>query len=199
MNKSGIRLVVGLGNPGPQYEKSRHNIGFAVVDKLISGFKRLSVKQHAFDSYLWQGNVKSRKVFFQKPLTFMNVSGDAVLPLTEKYEILPEEILVVYDDMDIPLGRIRIRKAGSGGGHNGINSIIEKLNSAKFARLRTGIGRPDSNHIEHVLSSFDKSELPLVEKVVKTSAEAVVFALYRNLNLTMSKFNGINLNEDSEA
>src|SRR5947208_4293391 len=148
-----MKLVVGLGNPGPEYERTRHNAGYRVVDKLASklGWKWSERRSRAI---LASGTIGLEKVVLAKPLTFMNLSGEAVGELVRWYKIEPEDILVVYDEMDLPLGILRLRANGSAAGHNGVKSIITHLHSDKFPRLRIGVGHPNhprAETIDHVL------------------------------------------------
>ena len=190
-----IRLIVGLGNPGEAYANTRHNAGFIAVDKVMQKLRSAFSEKSYHNATVWEGKCKGLKLFFVKPLTFMNASGEAVELIARKNKILPEEILIVFDDMDLPLGRIRIRGGGGGsGGHNGIESVQLELASAGFARVRIGIGRgePDTQ-IDHVLSKFADGEKKLFDKAVDASADAVKLILYRGINEAMNNYNGYKL------
>ncbi len=183
-------LIVGLGNPEIKYEGTRHNIGFQIVDEILKEMPKVKEVVHKFESFYWELNFRNKKYYFQKPLTYMNLSGKAVAKFAKKHNIEPKNILVIYDDLDLPLGQIRIRKQGGAGGHNGIKSLIEELGTEKFARLRFGIGRPDSNEqVDFVLSKFLDEEIEIVNETVKRSAEAMKFALISGIEATMNKFN----------
>ncbi|MEJ5339532.1 MAG: aminoacyl-tRNA hydrolase [Aquificaceae bacterium] len=169
-----IRLLVGLGNPGKRYEKTRHNVGFMVVEEFL---RRLRVQDYSEEclSHLYRVRVDGREVLVAKPQTYMNNSGLAVVNLLEEYHINPEEMLVVYDDLDLPLGRLRLRTEGSSGGHHGMESIIREIKTEKFPRLRVGIGRPrDRNRVvDYVLSPFSEEEEVLLAKVLKRAGECL--------------------------
>ena len=155
-----IGLIVGLGNPGPEYAGTRHNAGFMVIDRLLAGFPAGRFEErHTASSSVWAGKFRGRALLLQKPLTFMNLSGQAVALLARRSGIQPESILVISDDLDLPVGRLRLRNGGADGGHNGLKSIIAELGSSSFRRLRIGIGRPkpgETDSAPHILSlSFD--------------------------------------------
>ncbi len=185
-----VRLVVGLGNPGPEYSRSRHNSGFMVIERLLAGwpgrFEEISIAQ----SRCFTGRFRGRPLELQMPQTFMNLSGEAVGCLARKRQLLPEEILVVVDDMDLPLGRLRLRAGGSDGGHNGLKSIIAQLGSENFKRLRVGIGRPEPGKtVDYVLSGFEGEELKLFEASLDGAAQAVKTVLSSGLGRAMNQFN----------
>lgn len=190
-----IRLIAGLGNPGEKYANTRHNAGFIAVDQVMQKLRGVFSEKSYHNAIIWEGKCKGDKLIIVKPLTYMNASGEAVELIARKHSIPPEEILVVFDDMDLPLGRIRIRDGGgSSGGHRGVESIQLELASANFARVRIGIGRSDSDtQIDHVLSEFSDDEKKLFDQAVDTSAEAVKLILYRGIEEAMNKFNGQNL------
>ncbi len=197
-----IRLIVGLGNPGEEYIKTRHNIGFMLIDRLLEKIPQGSLnKQFQYQSYYWKGSYAGRSLILQKPQTYMNLSGNAVLPLARAEKIAPEEILVVHDDMDISLGRIRIRKNGSSGGHNGIKSIIQGFNSESFSRLRIGIGKMANGRgsADFVLSEFQGADWELCQKILDTAADAVILALRRDLQSAMNQYNPVDLTLPAEA
>jgi PTH1 family peptidyl-tRNA hydrolase len=182
-----IRLLVGLGNPGKKYEKTRHNVGFMVVDEFL---KKLRVKDYREEclSHLFRVKVFDREVLVAKPQTYMNNSGLAVLNILEEYEINPEEMMVIYDDLDLPLGRIRLRLEGSSGGHHGVESIIKEIKTESFVRLRIGIGRPkDKNKVvEYVLSPFSPEEEPLLYAVLSRACECILRCLETSPQDSMS-------------
>ena len=185
-----IRAVVGLGNPGKQYAGTKHNAGFSVIDRFMDLLPGKHEYQSGFNGLFFKVRTRGRKVIFLKPLTFMNLSGNSILTLCRKEKIHPEEIIVVYDDMDLPLGKIRIRKSGGSAGHNGVESIIASLNSNNFTRLRIGIGRVSSDGmIDHVLSEFNTEEQEIFDKIVDLSTAAVKLSLCRDVQTAMNKYN----------
>ena len=195
-----INLIVGLGNPGAEYDKTRHNIGFMVIDKLLSSFSKRFTEHHKYTSLYWDGRFKGKKLLLQKPLTFMNASGQAVAPLLRANKLSPENVLLIYDDMDLPLGKVRLRKRGSSGGHNGIESVITELGSNVFPRLRIGIGRGSgTGQVDHVLSPFSSSELSLVSDVIDLASDSVKEILSAGLERVMNKINGIELNQKDDT
>jgi peptidyl-tRNA hydrolase, PTH1 family len=164
-----LRLVAGLGNPGPQYFETRHNVGFMVIDCLAT---KGEVQLEASRSWNCQ-LAKCGSTLLVKPLCYMNRSGDVIGPLARYFKILPEEILVVVDDIALPLGRLRLRPSGSDGGHNGLRSIVEHFGET-FMRLRIGVGSPrEEDLVDHVLGEFDESERAIVATAVQRAAEAV--------------------------
>ncbi|HGY09346.1 MAG TPA: aminoacyl-tRNA hydrolase [Oceanithermus profundus] len=184
-------LVVGLGNPGPRYAETRHNLGFWVMDR-IARAEGLAWKQQgrAFTARWGSG-------WLMKPTTFMNASGEAVAPFVRYYKIAPERLLVVHDDLDLPLGRLRLRRGGSAGGQKGVRSIIEQLGTDAFDRLRLGIGRPPAgwDAAAWVLSKFTPEERPLAERVAEAAAEAVRVWRDEGLEAAQQRFNGLDLRE----
>jgi len=170
-----IRLVVGLGNPGKEYEKTRHNVGFMVVDELV---RKLRLKSYSEEylSHVYRARLGGREVLLAKPQTYMNNSGLAVINLLEENGIEPHEMLVVYDDLDLPLGMTRLRLEGSSGGHKGVESIIKTIGTEKFPRLKVGIGRPKRKEdvVNYVLSPFSKEEEETARMVIKKAAECVI-------------------------
>ncbi len=170
-----IKLLVGLGNPGKRYERTRHNVGFMVVDALIRNLKLKNCSEECL-SHLYRASFLDNEFLVAKPQTYMNNSGLAVVNLLETYRISPEEMLVVHDDLDLPLGRVRLRLNGSSGGHHGIESIVKEIRSNRFYRLRVGIGRPkDKNKVvDYVLSPFSEEEQELLYRVVDRSKECLL-------------------------
>ncbi len=164
-------LIVGLGNPGPQYAGTRHNVGFDLVERLANDH-RIQVRTAKHRALMGVGMVAGVPVALAKPLTFMNLSGQSVAPLARSFGIPPERILVVADDMDLALGRLRLRGSGGSGGHNGHKSLIASLGTQDYPRLRIGIGK-DEVAIDHVLSKFLPDERPVVDEVLKKAAGVV--------------------------
>ncbi|MBU8902077.1 MAG: aminoacyl-tRNA hydrolase [Victivallales bacterium] len=187
-----ISLIVGLGNPGLEYEKTRHNVGFDATSAFMTSLGVNFSKQDKYNSVYWEGRFKGRNLLVQHPHTFMNLSGKAVAALARNKEILPAEIIVVYDDMDLPLGKIRIRKSGSSAGHRGVESLIEHLGTAKFSRLRIGIGRAQAETVDYVLAKFETDEQVVLDEVLKASINALTLSLTRGVGYAMNNFNSIN-------
>jgi len=184
-----IKAIIGLGNPGKKYEKTRHNVGFMVADALVSALKcKKNIKECCF-SIIY--NCKDHDLLIVKPQTYMNNSGIAVKNLIEDYRLKPEEVLVVYDDLDLPLGKIRLRKSGSSGGHRGIQSIIEHLKTQDFPRLKIGIGRPATKKevVNYVLSPFNKDEVLLIEKVISSSVDCLLNVLKYGIDKSLNMCN----------
>lgn len=180
-----IKAVIGLGNPGYEYSETRHNIGFMVIDSLRKHLG-CSGKQEKCFSHIY--NCKQYDVLLVKPQTYMNLSGNAVLNLIKDYKLSPQEILVVYDDLDLPLGTVKLRKSGSSGGHRGIKSIIEKIRTEEFPRLRVGIGRPERKEEvpDYVLSPFSSSEKLVVERVIAHCSECILSVLKYGIDRSMN-------------
>ncbi len=181
-------LVVGLGNPGEKYEETRHNVGFMVADELgkRGSFSIQKVKYHALTSIGGQG------ALVMKPTTYMNLSGEAVGEAARFYKIPPDHVLVISDDVDLPLGKLRIRTNGSAGGHNGLKSIIQHLGSDQFPRLKVGVGgkpHPDYDMADWVLSKFQGEDKKLIDETVKRAAEAVECLLKDGPQKAMNRFN----------
>ena len=186
------QLIVGLGNPEPKYDHTRHNIGFEAVDNIAKMWQTNWQENRRFQGKFAEASIPGKsKIRLLKPLTYMNRSGESVRALSDWYKISPESILVVYDDLDLPVGRLRIRLSGSAGGHNGIKSIISHLGQENFPRLRIGIGkgRPNQETIGHVLGKFSPDESPVIAEVLKLSVEAIEYSLTKGLEKTMSIYN----------
>lgn len=184
------KLIVGLGNPGIDYRDTRHNIGFMVVDELARRFKASFTEEKR-----WHGlNAKISGTWLLKPQTFMNDSGRSVRGLSQFYKIAPAETLVVYDDVDLPLGKMRMRLSGSAGGHNGMKSLINTFGTDAFPRLKLGIatdsGRPSGDRlVGHVLGKFREEERPSLEIFIQRAADAVMSSLQTSLGAAMNVFN----------
>ena len=190
-NESGIKLIVGLGNPGREYENTRHNAGFMTVEALLKGLPEGAFTEtRTAESRVFTGRFRGKNLMMQMPLTYMNSSGDAVGNLSRRFNIAPEEIMVISDDLDLPVGRIRLRRGGSDGGHNGLKSIIAGLGSANFMRLRIGIGRPEPGKtIDYVLTGFSGNELTQFQESIATAVEAVRCTLSAGLANAMNRYN----------
>ena len=185
-----MRLIVGLGNPGSEYRGTRHNVGFDVVDVLARRLD-LAFESAPADAVLARQRGPGARVMLAKPLTYMNRSGGAVQTLRHYFRIEPEALLVVADDVNLPLGRIRGRKRGSDGGHNGLASIIASLGTAEFARLRVGVGRGDTRRslTAHVLARFDTDEREEAEAAIERAADAVETFVADGIDGMMNRFN----------
>lgn len=185
-----IRCVAGLGNPGRRYQATRHNLGFMVLDKLTKKY-RISFKPGKGDFYSGWWQYTDQEILLVKPTTFMNNSGLAILQARTLAEFLPEELLVICDDVDLPLGTIRLRQSGSDGGHLGLKSIIYHLQSEGFPRLRTGIGRPPEKELvaEYVLDSFLPEEEKIKTEVIEKAVSAVECLVEFDLQSAMNRFN----------
>lgn len=183
-------LIVGLGNPGPQYANTRHNMGWMVVERL-GAQHRLSFDRLQFKARVATGVMRDQRVILAKPLTYMNLSGEAVGPLMRFYKIPVERLLVVYDEIDIPFNTLRLRSEGGAGGHGGMRSIIQALGSQQFARLRVGVGRPPSGWeaADHVLAPWTKEEAAFVPALVERAALAVETWLTEGILAAMNRFN----------
>ncbi|MCP5096285.1 MAG: aminoacyl-tRNA hydrolase [Chloroflexi bacterium] len=183
-------LIVGLGNPGRKYRGNRHNIGFMAIDRLADahGLTSRTVQNKAI---VGNGRIHNRPVILAKPQTYMNNSGDSVGPLVNYYKIPLENVLVVYDEIDLPFGTVRIREKGSAGGHNGMKSIINHLGN-EFARLRLGVGRPAGQMPvpAHVLQDFHKNDIPVLIDVLDVAVKAIETFLQDGVQLAMSRHNG---------
>jgi PTH1 family peptidyl-tRNA hydrolase len=186
-----MKLIVGLGNPGTEYARSRHNVGWLVVDAFARKF-RINVGRHEKDCLTGEGRVAGGTVKVAKPLTYMNLSGDAVRLLVNAYLDSTDDLIVVYDDVDLPLGKLRIRPNGSAGTHNGMRSIVASLATERFPRLRFGVrgaSYPDVRLRDYVLDEFTEEELPLVERTVDRAVDALVLFARDELKRAMNQFN----------
>lgn len=184
-------LIVGLGNPGPQYRYNRHNIGFMLADRLA---ERLGVKFSRLESkaLVTKGEHQGRRIVLAKPQTFMNLSGQAVGALVRFYKVPLSNLLIAYDDVDLPLGTLRLRPGGGSGGQKGMASIIERLGTQEFPRLRLGIGRPPGRMeaADYVLQDFSAGEKELLGPVLDRAAEAALVFVVEGLEAAMNRYNG---------
>lgn len=185
-----MKMIVGLGNPGAEYAGTRHNVGWMLVDALA---EKLGINEWRSreKGMVAEGRIGSEKVLLVKPLTYMNNSGECAGPLMRWYKLEPEDIMVAHDDMDIPVGTIRIRKKGSAGGHNGIKSLLQHIGSENFGRLRIGIGRPQPGWsvINHVLAKFTEEERAGIDEAIHYLLPAVECMVLEGADMAMNKFN----------
>jgi len=185
-----MRLIVGLGNPGPAYAATRHNVGFWVVDRLARTL-RIPIEKAKWKGLVGEGRVGEETVILLKPQTYMNASGESVAEAMRFYKLAPENLLVIYDDMDLPLGTLRLRMKGSDGGHRGLRSIIAHLGTQEIPRIRIGIGRPAPgvSVTDHVLSPFAPEEREAAEAAAARAAEAAAAWLTEPFDRVMNRFN----------
>lgn len=192
-----MKMIVGLGNPGSQYDGSRHNIGFEVVDRLADRWQ-IGMTREKFHAWFGEGVIKEHKVVMLKPTTFMNRSGQAVLAAGRFYKLDWPDFIVIVDDMDLPLGKLRMRAGGSGGGHKGLGDIIGRLGGETFTRLRVGIGSGGANAVSHVLGRVRDDEQPVIESAVERAADAVEYWIEFDTQSAMNVFNAATDNESTE-
>lgn len=184
-----MKVIVGLGNPGKDYKNTRHNIGFMVLEELASRYP-IEKQDSRFDAIIGHIRIGSEKALLVKPLTFMNLSGKAVQPILHWYKLTLDDLMVVYDDMDLPVASLRIRAQGGTGGHKGMTSISERLASQEFARIRIGIGRPEGGEaVNWVLGKFSREEEAEVQIVVKKAADALEKWVKAGIIETMNAYN----------
>ena len=188
-----MKVIAGLGNPGAEYANTPHSIGFEVVDAVAQGIGASWKGSSSFKGELAAGMLGGMKVLLVKPQTYMNLSGDCIAPVLKYHNSTIQDLLVVSDDIDLPVGRMRIRKGGGAGGHNGLKSVIERTGSQDFARLRIGVGRDPqsrSNVIGHVLGKFSQDDRKVMDEVVAEAAAAVGAIENENLETAMNRYNG---------
>ena len=184
-----MKLIVGLGNPGKKYENTRHNMGFMAID-LLSDQANLDVDKEVFHGLMGRGKIYEQDVILFKPTTFMNLSGTAVQEVVHYFKIELEDIVVIYDDMALEPGTIRLRKEGSSGGHKGMQNIIDCLSTEQIKRIRIGIGEPGENdNIDYVLSKPLKDEMPVIEEAIANAVRAVKEMLKSDFDRAMNKYN----------
>ena len=185
-----MKVVVGLGNPGKRYEGTRHNVGFAVLDALAQG-RNVSRAQRRFDAETAELTEDGQKVLLVKPETFVNLSGRCVRQALDFYQVPAEALLVVCDDINLPLGKLRVRARGSHGGHNGLRDIQNHLGTNEYPRLRLGVGAPDQDDaIDHVLSRFRPVEKPVIEEALQLAVQAAGVWVEKGIEICMNQYNG---------
>ena len=184
-------LITGLGNPGREYRLTRHNVGFMAIDALVKEWS-LTTQKIQSKAIITTGNIKGNKVILAKPQTYMNLSGQAVSGLMNFYKISLDHLLVIHDDIDLPFGTIRIRPGGGSAGQKGVGSIIERLGTQEFARMRLGVGRPPGQmeSADYVLQSFSKEDEEFLKGFLLKAGEAAEEFIIQGLNAAMNKFNG---------
>ncbi len=184
-----MHIIVGLGNPGKQYENTRHNIGFITIEQLAQKYG-ISVTKIKHKALVGEGTISGQKVLLAKPQTYMNLSGNSVRELLDYYKVDTANLLVIYDDIDIPAGAVRIRKKGSAGTHNGMRSILYDIQSDQFPRIRIGIGGERKMPLDrYVIGNFTKEERPFMEEAVVTAVSAIECMLEKGIDKAMNEYN----------
>ncbi|ADJ25957.1 peptidyl-tRNA hydrolase [Dehalogenimonas lykanthroporepellens BL-DC-9] len=188
-----MKLIIGLGNPGKEYHHTRHNIGFEILGR-FARFHNISFNKRSCQSRIGEGKIGDQPVILAKPQTYMNLSGQAVAALIKRYKVTPKDIIVIHDDLDLPIGKIRIRLEGGAGGHNGIKSIIQSIGTICFTRIKVGIGRPTTTGdrieiVDHVLTQFSQDEAEMINKTVIDALGALETMISGDYNAAMNKFN----------
>ncbi len=183
-----MKLIVGLGNPGKAYANNRHNVGYRCID-YFARKHRIPIRERKARAKVGIGEVVKNRVVLAKPRTFMNLSGQAVSRLVRQFNVPLEDLVVIYDDLDLPLGKVRIRQRGSSAGHKGVESIIAALGSRDFPRIRVGIGRPDGDEISYVLSDFTAEEREVVTEAIAKVADALHCILAEGIEVAMKRYN----------
>ena len=183
-------LIAGLGNPGKEYENTRHNVGFLTIDKIAEDIG-VKITKKGFQGLYNLGQFEESKILLLKPQTYMNNCGNALREAREFYKIDTDKIIVIHDEIDLPLGRIKLKKDGGSAGHNGIKSIIENIGSDNFARVRVGVGKPydKNNVIKHVLSGFSKEERQQLPEVIESARDSVFAIIINGIEKAMNEFN----------
>lgn len=182
-------LIVGLGNPGKEYENTRHNVGFQVIDNIAKEYN-ISINRQKFKGVYGEGFINGKKVIILKPTTYMNLSGESVREVVDFYNLRSDEIIVIYDDISLEIGKLRIRDKGSAGGHNGIKSIIAHLGGDVFPRIKVGIGQPDVDLVKYVLGRFTKDEMKTLSESIEASTKATEEIINNDVSSAMNQFNG---------
>ena len=183
-------LIVGLGNPEADYSKTRHNMGFNVINKLSEKYD-IQVNKNKFDGLFGSGEIEDKKVVLLKPQTYMNLSGKSIIQAINFYKIDIENMIVIYDDIDVGKGSIKIRKKGSAGSHNGMKSVIEEIGTNEFTRVRVGIGKPEfkDDMINYVIGAVSEEELKTLDEGAIKAKDAIVEILKNGVDIAMNKFN----------
>ncbi|AGX41183.1 aminoacyl-tRNA hydrolase [Clostridium saccharobutylicum] len=187
-------LIVGLGNPGSEYENTRHNIGFKVVDNIAKEYN-IEINRQKFKGIYGEGFIDGEKVILLKPTTYMNLSGESIREVVDFYKLTNEQVLVIYDDISLDVGRLRIREKGSAGGHNGIKSIISHLGTDVFPRIKVGVGQPNVDLVNYVLGKFTKEEMLVLNESIDASTKASRDIIKNDVKTAMNQFNGFKANK----
>ena len=182
-------LIVGLGNPGKEYENTRHNIGFETIDYIANKYN-IEINRVKFKGIYGEGFIENKKVILLKPTTYMNLSGESIREVINFYKLTEEDVIVLYDDISLEIGRLRIREKGSAGGHNGIKSIIANLSTDVFSRIKIGVGQPKGDLVSHVLGKFSKEEQEILKESMEAASTAVEIIIKENAKEAMNKLNG---------
>ena len=185
-----MNIIVGLGNPGAQYANTPHSVGFEAVDAIAASIGATWEEKRQFKCLMAKGVFAGLQVMLVKPQTYMNLSGESVAPVVKYHNCTPADLLVIQDDIDLAVGRLRVRKAGSCGGHNGIRNIIERLGTPDFARLKLGVGKDRSDVIAHVLGKFDPRTRAVIDRLVAEAVKAAEMILKNGPDRAMNAFNG---------
>ncbi len=185
-----MKVIVGLGNPGSEYEKTRHNTGFMVIDKIAEKYN-IEIKKEKSKALIGTGDINGEKVMLVKPQTFMNLSGEAVRGIMDFYKESIDNLLVVFDDIDLELGNIRIKERGSAGTHNGMKSVVQNIGTVDFKRVKVGIGKPKGNMdlVNFVLGKFSDDELKILTESIEKAVEAVEIIVSGNVSKAMNLYN----------
>lgn len=187
-----MKVIIGLGNPGKKYEDTRHNAGFMAIDKISEKWS-IPVQQNKFRALVGEGRLEGEKVLLVKPQTYMNLSGESIAEILKFYKLSPDDLVVIYDDLDLPTGHLRLREKGSAGGHNGIKSMIQHTGTQEFKRIKVGIGRPEPGRSvsDYVLQAFPASERALIDEAVSLAAEAAAMWTTEPFLKVMNHFNSL--------
>lgn len=184
-------LIVGLGNPGNEYNNTRHNIGFDAIEVIAKKYN-IDINREKFKGVYGEGFINGEKVILFMPTTYMNLSGEAIRLIMDFYKLSEEDLLVIYDDISLDVGRIRIREKGSAGGHNGIKSIIANIGTDVFSRIKIGVGQPKGDLVKHVLGKFSSEERSILNNVLDDVVLASEVIIKEDTKEAMNKYNGIN-------
>jgi len=190
-----MKVIVGLGNPGQQYADTPHSVGFEVVDLIAAGIGAVWEAKKSFKCLWARGMLSGVPVLLIKPQTYMNLSGDSVAPIVKYNNATTDDLLVIQDDIDLPAGRLRIRKGGSCGGHNGIRNIIERLGTQEFTRIKIGVGKERGNVIGHVLGKFDPNTREMIDKVLAEAVNAIAMIAKDGPDKAMNCFNSFKVEQ----
>ena len=181
-------IIAGLGNPGKKYENTRHNIGFITIDSLASKHN-ITVDKLKFKALVGEGRISGQKVILVKPQTYMNLSGESIQEVMNFYKVDPENLIIIYDDIDLDLGALRIRKSGSAGTHNGMRSVVQHINSTAFPRIRIGMGGPKGDIVDFVIGGMSKAESEVLKETVDKAAEAIDCIIESGIDMSMNRYN----------